>query len=91
MSGEKRKYRIVIRPWIPRRKVHPIPMSVVEETINNNRDKLQKAIYAGWSRRIVDGKRTIVYLLATGITTREARDNFKKSEEFGENVWQLSS
>lgn len=71
--------------------MQPIPLAVVANTIKSNKDKLQQAIYAGWTRRIVDGKRTIVYLLATGGTTREARNNFKKSEAFGENIWRLSS
>ena len=87
MRTKKKKFRIIVRPWVPRKVPYQIPMTRVKEILTEAYPNLKKVVYVGWARRIIDGKKQIIYLAATGETGLEARKNFKKSEEFGENIW----
>ncbi len=46
-------------------------------------------MYVGWARRVIEGKKQIVYLAATGDSGIEARKAFKTSENFGEDIWMI--
>ncbi len=79
--------RIIVRPWIPRKLPYQIPMTRVKEVLQVAYPKLKKVVYVGWSRRMSNGKRILIYLAATGDTGLEARKAFKTSEQFGEDIW----
>lgn len=85
----KLQVRIIVRPWIPRNLPYSIPSDSVEQILQNVYPSLKKVLYVGWVKRRVDNKMKLFYLAATGDTTRQARENFKKSEAFGENIWEL--
>ena len=87
MQTKRKKFRILIRPWVPRKIPYQIPMDRVKEILKEAYPKLKKVVYVGWSRRIYDGKKQIVYLAATGDSGIEARKVFKTSENFGEDIW----
>lgn len=93
MSMDKKKppkIRVIVRPWIPRKKMPLIPQEHIELTMKNILTKIKPVLYVGWSMRKIRGQRMLVYLMATGDSSKEARMNFKKSEDFGENIWDLS-
>lgn len=84
------KIRVIVRPWIPKGKIPHIPQETIQETMNTYFEKLKPVIYVGWSMRKYHGKRLLLYLMATGNTSKEARSNFKKNEDFGQTIWDLS-
>src|SRR5579862_3685016 len=84
MRTKKKKFRVIIRPWIPRKLPYDVPMTRAKEILKGAYPKLKKVVYVGWARRVHDGKRQIVYLAATGDSGIEARKVFKTSEHFGE-------
>ena len=86
---QKKKVRILVRPWVPRRIPYQIPMSSVREVLTSARPHMQEVLYVGWVKRVVDGKRVLMYLAATGETAKEARKRFKESNDFGVNIWKL--
>lgn len=90
MKQLKKKFRIIVRPWVPRQLPYQIPMDHVKEILKIAYPKLKKVVYVGWARRVIDGKKQIVYLAATGETGPEARKIFKASQNFGEDIWVIS-
>lgn len=84
------KPRVIVRPWIPRKKIPFISQDIIEQTMKTNFTKLRPVLYVGWCMRKINGKRVLLYLMATGETSKEARTHFKKSEAYGENIWDLS-
>lgn len=91
MSDQKRKIRVIIRPWTPRNIPHQIPVEKVKEVLETAYPKLGKILYVGWAKRKVEGKRKLFYLATTGDTPSEAREKLKKSENYGEDIWNLST
>jgi hypothetical protein len=87
MRETKKKFRIIVRPWTPRKIPYQIPMTGIKEILTEAYPNLKKVVYVGWARRIFDKKKQIIYLAATGDTGLQARKAFKTSEEFGENIW----
>jgi hypothetical protein len=87
MRTQKKKFRIIVRPWTPRKIPYQIPMTRIKELMQEAYPKLKKVVYVGWVRRVVDGKKQIIYLAATGDSGIEARKVFKTSENFGEDIW----
>ena len=85
--NKKKKFRIIVRPWVPRKLPYQIPMVKVKDVLEEAYPNLKKVVYVGWSRRIINGKRELIYLAATGDTGLEARKAFKTSEQFGEDIW----
>lgn len=83
------KTRIIIRPWTPRIIPYYISVDSVKQSLLVAYPKLKKVLYVGWAKRKVNGKAKFFYLAATGDTTRQAREVLKKSDAFGENVWDL--
>ena len=83
----KKRFRVIMRPWIPRRLPYDVSITKVQEVLRDIYLKLKKVVYVGWARRVIDGKRQIIYLVATGETGSEARKVFKTSEAFGEDIW----
>lgn len=90
MRTKKRKFRIIIHPWVPRKIPYDIPMTRVKDILKDAYPKLKKVVYVGWARRVYDGKKQIVYLAATGDSGIEARKVFKISEKFGEDIWLIA-
>lgn len=86
----KTKTRIIVRPWTPRIVPYTIPAESVRQTLALAYPKFKKVLYIGWVKRRINGKPRLFYLAATADTTRKAREMFKKSEAFGENVWDLA-
>lgn len=86
-KGIKRKIRVIVRPWTPRKIPQQIPAKRVDELIEKIYPKIKKLLYVGWVRRKIDGKRTLLFLAATGNTPSEARQAFKKSELWEEDIW----
>jgi hypothetical protein len=86
-TERKKKTRIIVRPWTPRKIPYVVSKQRVNEVISEARPKIKAILYVGWVRRKVDNKRKILFLAATGATASEARTAFKKSEDFGENIW----
>lgn len=82
-----KKPRIIVRPWIPNKLPPEITADLLKETIEKIKPKIKSVLYAGWKRKRVNGKRVTQFVLSTGDTAKEARNNFKKSENFGEDVW----
>jgi hypothetical protein len=87
MRTPKKKFRIIMRPWVPRKLPYDLPMTRVKEILKEAYPNLKKVVYVGWSRRVIEGKKQIIYLAATGETGPEARRTFKMSENFGEDIW----
>ena len=87
----KTKIRIIVRPWNPRNIPFHIPADSVRMVLEQAYPSFKKILYAGWVRRKVNGKTALCYLVATADTTKEARNLFKTSEAYGENVWDLGS
>ncbi|SRR6266403_1392528 len=87
MKTPKKKFRIIVRPWVPRK----IPYQILTEQFNailkEAYPKLKKVVYIGWAKRVYEGKKQIIYLVATGDTGIESRKIFKTSENFGEDIW----
>lgn len=84
-----RQVRIIVRPWVPRRIPYSIPAKAVEEKLTLAYPKLKRVLYIGWIRKKVNGKSGLFYLAATADTTKDARRVLKKSESFGEDIWNL--
>ncbi len=87
---KKKKYRVIVKPVTPRNVPQTIPAEKLIKILDEALPHLQKVIYAGWIRRNVNKKKRLQFLAATGNTSKEARENFKKSEAFGENVWLIA-
>ncbi len=85
----KKKVRIIVRPWIPRRIPYLISANLVKKKIEFAYPKLKKVLYVGWVRRKVNGRSSLLYLAATADTTKDARFLLKKGELYGENIWNL--
>lgn len=91
MTTQKRKVRVIIRPWTPRNIPHQIPVEKVKEVLEAAYPKLGKILYVGWAKRVIEGKRTLFYLAATADTPSQARERLKKSENYGKDIWNLST
>lgn len=87
MKERKQKIRVLVRPWAPRKIPYAISFQRVNTVIQEAHPHIQAILYVGWSRRVVDGKRVLQYLVATGNTSQEAKKVFKTSERFGEDIW----
>ena len=90
MREKKPKIRVIVRPWTPRKIPYAISFQKVNGIIKEAQPKVKAILYVGWSRRNVEGKKVLQYLVATGSTSSEARKAFKLSEDFGENIWIVS-
>ncbi len=90
MKIAKKKFRIIIRQWTPRKLPYDLPMARVKEILHDAYPKLKMVVYVGWARRVYEDKKQIIYLAATGDTGIEARKIFKTSEKFGEDIWVIS-
>lgn len=88
--NSSKKLRVIVRPWIPQKVPIEITKNDLQEFIQENVGKFKSVIYMGWIRRKVQGKRVMKFILATADKASEARNKFKKSEEFGEDVWDLT-
>ena len=89
MREKKKKFRIIVRPLVPRRLPYQIPMTRVKEILQEAYPQLKNVVYVGWARRVYNGKKQLIYLAATGETGSESRKVFKTSELFGEKIWVL--
>jgi hypothetical protein len=89
-SSKKRNIRVVVRPWTPRRVPYTISVDALEQVLIVAYPKLKEVLYVGWTKRRVAGKLTLMYIAATGDTTQEARQAFKKSEDYNESVWKFT-
>ncbi len=87
---KRKRYRIIVRPWVPRKIPYEITEEVLEKKIEDMSKNLGNVIYLGWKRRSLDGKRSLQYILATGATAREARQNFKNLTSEYETFWVIS-
>ena len=87
MRRRKTKIRIIVSPLIPRKMPYSITKEQINQLMKEARPKIKSVIYVGWARRKIDGKRRLLYLMATGSTSPEARKTFKTSENFGEDIW----
>jgi len=83
------KRRIIIRPWMPRKLPFTLKRSQIESFIQKTSSQLDTVIYAGWIRKVSEGKRTIHFIVATGKTATEARKRFKTSSQYGQEVWEI--
>lgn len=83
----KKRFRVVIRPWSPRRQPYIVTEADIEACISFAYPKLREVLYIGWAKRTIQGKRATLYLAATGATSAEARKIFKSSDAYGEDVW----
>lgn len=90
MTKRKKKFRIIIRPWVPRKIPYDLPMTRVQQILQEAYPHLKKVVYVGWSRRVYEDKKQIIYLAATGDTGPEARKAFKMSERFDEDIWLIN-
>jgi hypothetical protein len=86
MRGRK-KFRVIVRPWIPRKLPYQVATLQVKEVLKEAYPKLGLVVYVGWIRKIIKGQKKLLYLVATGNTSIEARKAFKLSEDLGKNVW----
>ncbi len=86
----KQKIRVIVRPFLPRKTPYNIKTESIQEFMNVEKSKIQDVLYVGWTRRKIDEKRQLVYVVATGKTGKEARLVFKTSEDYGQNVWILT-
>lgn len=82
--------RIIVKPIVPLKVPYAISIAMMESFLADNVDKFQTILYFGWGRRIIDGKKQLVFLAATGNTSLVARKAFKKSTAFGEDIWIIS-
>lgn len=87
MRKQKKKFRVIVRPWTPRNIPYQISTELYNAILKEAYPKLKKVVYVGWARRVYDNKKQIIYLVATGETGIEARKAFKTSENFGEDIW----
>lgn len=76
-----------MRPWVPRKLPYQIPMTRVKEILQEAYPELKSVVYVGWARRIHKGKKTLMYLAATGSSGIDARKAFKTSTDFGKDIW----
>ena len=86
---EKQRFRVIVRPWVPKKIPHTIPSEHVTALIEQIRPILKPLVYAGWCKRKENGKRILRYLLATGYTMSEALTAFKVSARYGVDVWKV--
>lgn len=91
MLDKKPKIRIIVRPWTPRKIPEQIPTSRINEVLVGAYPKLKEILYVGWIRRKVKDKKQLFFLAATGTTSTIARKAFKESEDFGSDIWLISS
>jgi len=63
MRTRRKKFRVIIRPWVPRKIPYDIPMNQVKEILKVAYPKLKKVVYVGWARRVVEGKSFILQQL----------------------------
>jgi len=89
MKKKSKKIRVIVKPFIPRRNTYPILINDLKNLIEKERHKFKKYLYIGWQKRVIDGKKQLRYFIATGETLKEARNNFKKSDRFNENIWYI--
>ncbi len=82
-----KKPRLVVRPLIPKKLPPEITATLLEDVLQTAKPLLKTAIYVGWTKTKVEGKRVTQLIVATGDTTKEAKQRFKKSQKFGEEVW----
>ncbi|HWY79266.1 MAG TPA: hypothetical protein VNW29_02820 [Candidatus Sulfotelmatobacter sp.] len=87
MRATKKKFRVIVRPFIPRKVPYQIPTALVDTVIQEALSKLKKVVYVGWNKRVREGKKQYFFFVATGDTGPEARKIFKTSENFGEDIW----
>lgn len=90
MEHHKKRVRVVVRQWIPRKLPKQISIARVNELVKEIYPKLKKILYVGWCKRVINGKKVIVYLAATGDSGIIARKVFKTSEDFGQDIWIVS-
>lgn len=87
MPIQRKRFRVLSRQWTPRKIPYEIPLTTIDAFLDENYAKLEKVLYVGWCKRIIQGKKQLFYLAATGNSGLEARKAFKTSERFGEDVW----
>lgn len=83
----KRRFRIIVRPWVPRKLPYEVNEKILESKITEIFGNLDKTIYVGWKRRIVNNKKQLFYIITTGSSSSEARKNFKELKSENETFW----
>lgn len=91
MIKHKPKIRVIVRPWTPRIIPYAIPTAAVRDILKEAYPQLKKVLYVGWIKRKENNKSVLYYLAATGETAGEARKNFKKSVNYGIDIWKLGN
>lgn len=87
--------QIIIRSLEPRRKPSVITTKKIKDFLKTNLSNFSEVVYLGWCRREYQDrdrkiKKGLRFVAATAASRREARQVFKKSGSWGENIWDLT-
>jgi hypothetical protein len=74
------RFRLSFRRWQPLDPPYQVTQSMLQDTFSLHKDKLEQYIYLGWNKHKVSESRRKkpLFMVATGKTRREARQNFKE-------------
>lgn len=95
MKSKKNTPKVIIRPLEPRKKPSVVTKSKIKNFLLANIEHFSDVVYLGWVRReykLKDGtsKRGMRFIVATAKKRLEARKVMKKSDNWGEEVWDLT-
>lgn len=85
-----KKLRVIVRPWQPKNLPFKLTQSQLKEFIEAHAEEFAAVLYLGWVRRSVNGTTTVRFIVATAENRSDAKQRFKESNRFGEEVWDLT-
>lgn len=87
--------KVIVRPVEPRKKPSVVTKAKIKKFLVENVSNFSDVVYLGWVRReyvLKDGtrKRGMRFIASTAKKRLDARKIMKKSENWGEDVWDLT-
>lgn len=88
----KTQLKVLLRPIVPPKTPYKITVNLIEHFMQMHAQKITGVLYGGWIRKskTVNGPKKLRFVFAVGTTSKEARERFKLSQEWGVEVWDLA-
>jgi len=87
---QRKKLRVIVRPWQPRNLPYPVSQTRLKAFIQTHVTLFDEIVYLGWVRRLVEGKRVVKFLVATGPTRLVAKQRFKEGNITDGQLWEIT-
>ncbi len=86
---QRKKLRVIVRPWQPRNVPYAINQSLLKMFIQTHVSFFDEVIYLGWVRRLEKSKRVVKFMVATGPTRLIAKKRFKEDSPKVGELWEI--